>query len=172
MERNTVDHSQQRFEGRKASPPAGLAAVEYDERFLEASWGWLNDPEARTLSRTPVFTREEQRTWFNSLPHKPDYCIWGMELNGVPIGAMGLKHIEKENAECWAYIGEKSLWGQRIGIWILQELFERARLMGLKRLLARIAEENSRAIRLCMSFGFAETGREGDVVSIEKDLCS
>lgn len=165
-----MDHSQQPIARQKAHSPMGLSAVKYDERFLEASWGWLNDPEARTLNQNPAFTREEQRAWFNSLPHKSDYCIWGIELHGIPIGAMGLKHIEKENAECWAYIGEKSLWGQRIGSWILNELFERARLKGLKRLYALIVEGNTRAIRLYQSHGFIKAGNGDNPLRMEKDL--
>lgn len=30
----------------KPSLLMGLSVVEYDDRFLEASWRWLNDPEA------------------------------------------------------------------------------------------------------------------------------
>lgn len=150
--------------------PLGLAAVDYDERFLEASWHWLNEPNTRRLSQTPVFTREEQRDWFNSLTNRRDYCIWGIELKGIPIGALGLKHIENENAECWAYIGDKSLWGKGIGSWIVPEIFERAKERGLKQLSACVLEGNKRVIRLCKAYGFVETARDGVVILMKKDL--
>jgi len=150
--------------------PMGLALVKFDERFLEPSWHWLNDPEARSLNRAPAFTREEQRVWFDSLENRKDYFIWGIELKGVPIGALGFKHVERESAECWCYIGEKSLWGRGIGSWIGRELIENARRMNLKKVSARISKHNKRVVRLCKVYGFVEVSSDETTLQMEKSL--
>lgn len=151
--------------------PLAPAAVKFDERFLDASWGWLTDPEIRGLTSTPVFTREQQKVWFHSLPTKTDYCIWGIELQDVPIGAFGFKHIQKDSAEYWGYIGDRGLWGRGIGRWMLQEAIERAKLKGLQRLYLHVVERNLRAIRLYRRQGFVEAASDSGMLRMEKRLC-
>src|ERR1700722_14823624 len=92
-----------------------LAFARFDEQFLEKSWEWLRDPDLKRLSMAPDFTREEQRQWFSGLAEKSDYLIWGLSCDGIPIGAAGLKHITKEAAEYWGYIGERHYWGIGLG---------------------------------------------------------
>jgi hypothetical protein len=49
--------------------------VRYDERLLEHSWAWLQDPEIKRLTDTPDFTRTAQRSWFESLGGRTDYFL-------------------------------------------------------------------------------------------------
>src|SRR5208283_2989 len=64
-----------------------LTFTRFDERFLEKSWEWLNDPEIKRLTLTPDFTRESQARWFARLPTMKDYLIWGLLHERTPIGA-------------------------------------------------------------------------------------
>jgi RimJ/RimL family protein N-acetyltransferase len=136
----------------EAGPP--LRAVEYDERFLEMSGRWLRDEEVRRLTMTPPFTHEQQRAWFAGLKGRDDYFVWGIELDGAPIGAFGIKNIEGRAGEYWGYIGEKSCWGRGVGSWLMEEARRRALALGLEQLYLRVWRENVRAIRLYTRFGF------------------
>jgi RimJ/RimL family protein N-acetyltransferase len=134
--------------------PGRLNFCRYDERFLERSWRWLNDPEVKRLTMTPDFTRREQRLWFEHLPERTDYLIWGICEGETPIGAVGLKHLTPHRAEYWGYIGERAYWEAGLGREILSFALERARGLGLHELFLRVHKDNIRAIRLYARFGF------------------
>ena len=133
---------------------AGVHRVAYDERFLEASWEWLRDPELRRLTDTPYFSREAQRAWFDGLRGRTDYAVWGIEVDGQPVGAFGLKHVTADEAEYWGYIGERAHWGRGIGQWMLEQSAGEARARGVARLVLRVIAENARARRAYTRFGF------------------
>src|ERR1051325_3293583 len=117
-----------------ATMSSRLTFSAFDERFLEKSWHWLQDPEIKKLTMTPDFTREEQRRWFEQLPRMTDYRIWGGVCDGEPVGAVGLKQITAGDAEYWGYLGEKKFWGQGIGMAMLGFACGRARELGLRAL--------------------------------------
>lgn len=71
-----------------------IKLVNYSKIFLELSWDWLSDPEIRVLTNTPIFTKNEQRKWFDSLKNRKDYIIWGIQVDNTPIGACGLKILQ------------------------------------------------------------------------------
>jgi RimJ/RimL family protein N-acetyltransferase len=137
--------------------------VRFDEVFLEKSWQWLRDPEIKRLTMTPDFTREEQRRWFSRLPAMTDYLIWGVACKGNPIGAMGLKHINRTGAEYWGYIGEKDYWNRGLGREMVDFALRKARELELGELHLKASHDNSRAIRLYTRAGFVATS-EGDNV--------
>src|SRR6476620_3581377 len=103
----------------------------YNQQFLEKSWIWLRDPEIKALTLTPDFTREEQLAFYHSLPERKNYWIRGILEDGVPVGAMGLKHISSTTAEYWGYIGEKAYWGKGIGSFMIAAAVEKAKQLGL-----------------------------------------
>jgi len=138
----------------------------YDERFLEKSWQWLNDPEVKRLTMTPDFTREEQRRWFSCLPERPDYLIWGVSDAATPIGAVGLKNLTKTDAEYWGYIGERDHWGRGLGRELVEHIIHQAKRLGLTSLYLRVHGENIRAIRLYMSSGFRTSMDENGVLTM------
>ena len=88
--------------------------VEYSESFLNKSWHWLNDPEIKKLTLTADFTKEQQQTFFKSIPKRTDFKIWGVKYGDESIGVVGLKNITTNDAEYFGYIGEKNYWGQGI----------------------------------------------------------
>jgi RimJ/RimL family protein N-acetyltransferase len=147
-----------------------VSAVKYDERYLELSWIWLNDEDIRRLTLTPLFTKEQQRTWFESLATRKDYVIWGVELEGKPIGAFGIKHMDRISGEYWGYLGEKETWGHGIGQWMVNESISYARKIGLLRLWLKVSKENIRAIHLYTKCGFRLLQNEGNVLLMELRL--
>jgi len=149
---------------------SSLCAVPFDERFLEASWTWLNDEEIRQLTMTPTFTKPQQLAWFAKLGERKDYLIWGIELDGKPIGAFGIKNLDSRSGEYWGYLGDKNCWGQGIGKWMVSEAIRRARDLGIQRLWLRVSQENIRAIKLYMSCGFRVREGQGAVTLMEREV--
>lgn len=134
--------------------PDALVLVPYDQRFLELSWHWLNDPETRELTMTPIFTRADQRKFFESLPLRVGYKIWGVALGNQLIGAAGLKNFRGALAEYWGYIGEKRYWGLGLGAPLLQRVEEQARSFELRSLDLHVLRTNLRAIHAYKKSGF------------------
>lgn len=130
-----------------------LDFVQYDRTFLEKSWAWLQDPEIKSLTNTPDFTKEQQETFFNSLPRK-DYKIWGLRYNNVEIGVVGLKNITSSTGEYFGYIGDKSCWGLGLFSSIIKFIHCEAEKIGLKSLTLKVGIHNVRAIRAYKREGF------------------
>ena len=133
-----------------------LNFVFFSRHFLAKSWEWLNDAETKALTLTPDFTKEQQETFYASLPSRTDYLIWGIALAGKPIGACGLKHVTETEAEYWGYIGEKQYWGRGLGHLMIGHCEEIARVKGLKELYLHVGVDNARAKRLYEVCGFVE----------------
>ena len=133
-----------------------LVFVPYSRDFLTKSWEWLNDPEIKALTLTPDFSREQQEIFYASLALRTDYLVWGVALDGQPIGACGLKHITKDEAEYWGYIGEKQYWGRGLGRQMIEHCEEIARTRGCKVLYLHVGVDNARARRLYARDGFVE----------------
>lgn len=154
--------------GREGGPT--LRAVRYDERFLERSWEWFQDEELRRLTMAPVFTREGQREWFERLPHRDDYLIWGVEADGVPIGAFGYRGVADGKGEYFSFIGEKAYWGGGIGTWMMTTAVDLGRERGLRRLMTKVSRENERARRLSLRCGYLPVeGGDEAVEILERD---
>lgn len=144
----------------------------YDKVFLDCSIRWLDDPEIKRLTMAPPIDHIQQEIWFQSLDERKDYFIRGIMADGIPIGAMGIKHIDfiKEEGEYWGYIGEKEFIGRGIGNLLLTNAFDEARRMGLKRLLLHVADYNKRAYNLYLKHEFMEMVRENGIITMEKIL--
>ncbi len=121
---------------------------EFDCAFLDASAIWQQDPEIRELIDAAPFCREAQLRWHASLPGRSDYRIWGVSLDGKPVGAVGLKDIGESVAEYFGYLGDKSCWGMGLGSQLLAFAEQQARSLGVLLIRLRVLESNVRAIRL------------------------
>ncbi len=147
-----------------------LSFGRFDEIFLEKSWHWLRDPEIKRLTMSRDFTREEQLDWFARLPGQSDYLIWGVACDGVPIGVLGLKHVTKNAAEYWGYIGDRSYWDTGLGGEMMGFIFNRAKKMGLNELYLKVHRDNARAIRLYTRVGFETASEDKDVFNMRRSL--
>jgi RimJ/RimL family protein N-acetyltransferase len=147
-----------------------LRTVGYDERFLDASWRWLQDDELRSMVMAGPMTREGQRAWYERLPARTDYRIWGVELDGEPVAVFGIKGIADGSGEYFAFIGEPQHWGRGIGGFITDEVIRLGRELGLSRLWGVAKADNQRTLRRQARHGFREYRREDGLVWIERGL--
>ncbi len=148
--------------------PSSLSREPFDRQYFEASSRWLSNPELQKLIMAPEAEPQGRLLWFQSLQARDDYWIWGIGLNGHPIGCFGIKHVDvaRSTGEYWGYIGEPHLWGKRIGPWMLSEAATVAHSHGLDSLYLRVWVENLRAIRLYRRVGFLDSTLDGDVLTM------
>lgn len=147
-----------------------LNLITYTEEFLPLSWKWLNDSEIKSLTMTPTFSKQEQMNFFNSLSSRKNYKIFGIEFDGVKIGACGLKNIENERAEYWGYIGEKNYWGKGLGKEILTNIINFAIKEKISSLYLKVEKNNHRAIKLYEKFGFMNRLEENNYFIMDKNI--
>ena len=131
-----------------------LKICDYSKEFLEYSWEWLNDKEIKELTMTPDFTKQEQNEFYQSLDDRIDYKIFGIKIDNEPAGACGLKHITKEEAEYWGYIGDKHHWGEGYGVQIINEMIHVAKKAGISNVYLNVIKTNTRATDLYLKYGF------------------
>ena len=83
------------------------------------------------------------------------------QLHKMPIGVVGLKHIDREAGECeyFGYIGEKACWGRGIGISMLDFIKQQAIIIGLDKIVLKVSPQNIRAVRLYEKYGFINDHR-------------
>jgi len=143
---------------------------EFDENYLELSYVWLNDEENRFLTNTKEISRQKQKDWFDSLPGKTDYRIWGVSFDSVPVGAAGLKAMSKDTAYVFWYIGEKEFWGKGIGEKIARIVSLESKKFGLKSLFAESIFENFRSINLLFKVGYKIVSYENGLYTLRIDL--
>lgn len=150
---------------------SGARRVPFDDEFLRLSFGWLTDDEMQNLTMSPAVTPESQRAWWESLADRPDYAVWGIEYDGVPVGAMGIKRIgEDDGAEYFMYLGERSYWGRGIASWAFAEICDEVRSRGLRKLYGRIGKHNDRSLAVHLREGFEVVGEDGPVWLVAYDL--
>lgn len=139
----------------------------FDESVLAKSWKWLNDPELKHLTNTPDFDLIEQKKWFEQLKVRDDYYIKSIIFDNETIGVCGIKNLTNLTGEVWLYIGEKNLWGRKIGEKSLTHLIEYAYSKSLKSLYARILKENERSLRLFYKNNFKLNSDLGNLVQVK-----
>lgn len=146
-----------------------LKLEKYTEDYLKRSTAWLSDPEIKRLTVTPDINSESQKTWFQGLKERTDYKIWGFSADNVPIGAVGLKHINYVDncAEYWGYIGEKEYIGHGIGKWMLSQMINKGNDLGLSLIYLHVADYNERALKLYAKMGFKLKGKTGNMIYME-----
>ena len=139
---------------------SGPRRVPFDETYLDASYEWLADPEMARLTMSQAQTREQQRAWFDGLAGRTDYAIWGIEHDGVPVGVMGLKHLDRDDggAEYFMYLGDLSVWGKGIARWATGEILAEARSRGLTHVWGLVGKHNDRSLAVHTHLGFTVDG--------------
>jgi RimJ/RimL family protein N-acetyltransferase len=142
---------------------AGARRVTFDESYLDCSYQWLSDPVIAELIMSAPVSREAQRAWWNRLPDRDDYAIWGIECDGLPVGVMGLKDIGVDDgAEYFIYIGERDFWGRGLAAWGVEEVAEEIRTRGYARVYGRIGKHNERSLAAHTRLGFEIVRDDGD----------
>ncbi len=144
--------------------------VDYDNTFLAKSWLWLNDPEIKKLTLTPDFSQDDQKDWFEKLPQKSDYLIWGVKINDEPIGVCGIKNLTEKEGEYWGYIGEKQFWNKGIGSKILDHIFVECKKRNIEYIFLKVWNQNLRALKLYEKYGFKIYQEAGETILMRKKV--
>lgn len=144
--------------------------VEYTEEFLDLSLAWLNDPEIKSLTMAPVFSKEDQVDFFRKLPLRVDYKISGIMVNGERAGACGLKNIKNGEGEFWCYLGLKKYWGAGVGREIVQYIESESKKNNVSRLFLKVSKSNLRAIKAYEKNGFTVAGEYSAYFVMAKNL--
>lgn len=142
----------------------------FDIVFLNLSQGWLNDPEIKSMTNCSDFSEEQQRAWFESLERRKDYLIWGVTVDGKPIGVCGLKNISVSDCEYWGYIGDKAFWGRGIGNEILIQIEAKAMILKVSSIWLKVNDNNERAISLYKKHGFHIEQKTAGMLNMRKFL--
>ena len=141
-----------------------LLLVDFNTEYFSLSKQWLEDEELRHLIHAGELPPDDERKkWFESLPNRSDYLIWGVEYFGQPIGVSGLKHVSDGQAEYWGYIGEKTLWGKGIGKLLMSEIIGKAKNLALSKVYLKVRKYNIRAYKMYHKFGFTVESEDADV---------
>jgi RimJ/RimL family protein N-acetyltransferase len=130
---------------------------------------WLNDPEVRRhLSLAyPVGLAHEEQWLDEQMRQEPAVQAYVIEAprapeEWAPIGVVGFQGLDWRNrsVEIGLFIGDKSLWDGGYGTDATRTLVRFAfRELNLNRVLLRVYEDNTRAIRCYEKVGFKEEGR-------------
>lgn len=128
----------------------------FDEVFLEKSFNWLQKPEIRKgMDIHFQMDQRAQREWYDNLPYRKDYVIWGFKYKDEPIGAGGFRNITSDSGELTCYIGEQNHLGG-VGKVLVSLLVEKAISMQWKAIYLKVLHDNTRAYRLYLNQGFVE----------------
>ena len=124
------------------------------------------------LTMAPDSTTTERECWYRSLRKRNDYIIEGIEVDGVPVGAVGIKRIDYEMGvgEYFGYIGEECYMGHGVGKKMMAHAIRKAQEKGLKKLVLKVLCTNKRAINLYVKTGFIEVDRHKDIVEMKFEI--
>lgn len=146
-----------------------ITLVSFDRTFLDKSFVWCNDPEIMYLIDGAPISKEDQEKWFNNLPYKENYKIWGILCNNVPIGACGLRNIEGDSGFYFGYIGEKEYWGG-LGCELVSKVEEKALKHSIRNIYIAVLHDNPRAIHVYEKMGYVEYDRDARLIYYKKKL--
>jgi UDP-4-amino-4,6-dideoxy-N-acetyl-beta-L-altrosamine N-acetyltransferase len=136
--------------------------VEFDERHLENTFGWISNPRVRSgflLRRNIGY--QEHLNWFEKYKSDPTQKIFAIVENGIHCGNCGFKFISDldEKAELWIYLGNSSFEGRGVAKKALNVLidfgFEKLKL---NKMFLHVSESNERALKLYEKLGFHKEG--------------
>ncbi len=147
-----------------------IQLVTFDIDFLDKSYTWLTDPEIASLTGTGKVTRLSQEEFFDGLPKREGYFIWGVCVKQQKVGAAGIKNVDGTCGEYWGYIGEKELWGRGYGTEMCHAVIEKAHLLRLQLLHLKVLKSNKRAFALYCKMGFQRTWESEVWVGMELPL--
>ena len=125
----------------------------------DALYRWINDPELRPyFSRSFIEMFSEEEDWIRNLPKRKEHNqVWMIEVDGTPIGTMGLHNIHWQNrtATTGALFGEKAFHNQGIGQQVKMMLLKHAfDCLNLRQIYSQVIGFNERSRRYSEKCGY------------------
>lgn len=133
---------------------------------------WINDPEVhRFLTIYMPMMEADEQEWFERLhKRKPNDIVFTIEVEGRPIGNMGIHHIDyrQGTAHTGVVIGEKEMWGQGYGAEAKMLLLHYAfNTLNLRKMCSVVYAFNERSLAYSKSCGYVEEGRRKEQYYID-----
>jgi RimJ/RimL family protein N-acetyltransferase len=122
---------------------------------------WINDPEVRKNLGTQLPKNEADEREFVQNRSKGNNVVLIIEVDGKPIGTMGLHGIKYPDAVATtgAMIGEKEYWGKGFGTDAKMALLDYAfNTLGLRRVKSEALAFNRRSIAYSLHCGYVIEG--------------
>lgn len=147
----------------------------FTESDIENKVRWINDPRNHTYLHYDLpLEIEKTRRWFLANKGRQDRFDAVIELDGRPVGLIGLLSIDREKLEAEYYVsmGETDCKGKGVALTASRLLLEHAFLeLGLDRVYLFTETENIPAQRLFSKVGFIVDGvREREFVCRGRDV--
>jgi RimJ/RimL family protein N-acetyltransferase len=126
----------------------------------EITFRWANDPETRAASfRSAAIERGEHERWLLRSLAGTERVLFIAERQGLPVGVLRLDRSLAGQAEIGITVAPEQR-GQGLALQVLLAGIERARELGIERLVARIRPDNERSVRSFARAGFCRAERE------------
>lgn len=138
----------------------------FDRQFFDASTEWLANEELRRMTMARETSFDERVAWFESIPHREDFIIRGIAVDGQPVGCFGFRNVDRINrrAEYWSQIGDPAYWGKGLSKWMMAEGVRIAHKEGIEEVYMKVASYNERAMRASRRDGFEARNETDGVV--------
>lgn len=134
----------------------------FEEQDIANKVKWINDPRNNAYLHYDLpLESEKTKKWFDSIKDRKDRFDAVIEVDGVPVGLIGLLSIDKKNSKCEYYItlGEQEYIGKRVASKATKLLLEYAfSELGLNRVYLYTEVDNTKAEKLYESAGFKREG--------------
>lgn len=140
---------------------------DWDDADLIVSW--RNDPDtARAFPPQEPWTLEGQQNWYHDVYLRdPSLNLYFVELDGWPIGTVGMKVKDGTFEMMWMMLGEKGyarLGYMRQGMRKLMEAYGPGHYWG------RVMPDNGAGLRFQVSNGFSIVGAKDGMILISRDF--
>lgn len=125
---------------------------------------WLNDPEVNKHLGHRVrngMSEESHCQWFAKYFADDANELSIIEVDGKPVGQVGLNHIDHLDKHACLYltIGEKDYWGKGVGSAAMAHILDYGfNTLGLHKIYLEVHARNKVAITLYEKFGFVKEG--------------
>ena len=135
----------------------------FSREHLNDSRLWLNNRNlSRLFCRTyRTITKKSQADWFKKVNKDKSQLIFAITVDGVYVGNIGLKYIDKINrkAEYYIFIGRESYRNRGVGERSSRLLFKHIQnTLPLKKIYLNVAAYNPKAVQLYEKLGFIKEG--------------
>jgi RimJ/RimL family protein N-acetyltransferase len=129
---------------------------------LQLYTSWFSDPAVtRYLTRDSPPSLKEEEEWFERVSRSEKEVVWGLYVEGQPIGSTGIHNIDwrSRRANTGTLIAERALWGKGIGG---ESMRLRSRYafeeLGLEKLVTQVFEGNTASRRALERAGYETVG--------------
>lgn len=136
-----------------------LSAADVDGPYLT----WFNDGEVSRLNSHHVFpyTRDAALAWVAALPGRRDALVLAIEFEGRHVGNISLQdiHAVGRSAELAIVLGDRTVWGQGIGLEAAQLVVAHGfSELNLHRIACGTVEANVGMRRIAERLGMTQEG--------------